>query len=125
MNIVTLRQDERVIAKGRTMNKRLIRPNNKRRKTEKPFAWRLEWQSEPKEKKRVQKGGSFLCTDQYCTRYMVGARGKGEINSATNHIGFRCDRVCIHLVNSGDRPNVHPVCPVGFRAKRVNCERYR
>jgi hypothetical protein len=22
---------------------------------------------EPLEKKRVQKGGSFLCTDQYCT----------------------------------------------------------
>jgi formylglycine-generating enzyme len=45
---------------------------------------------EPTEKKRVQKGGSFLCTDQYCTRYMVGTRGKGEVNSATNHIGFRC-----------------------------------
>ena len=46
--------------------------------------------TEPTEKKRVQKGGSFLCTDQYCTRYMVGTRGKGEVNSATNHIGFRC-----------------------------------
>jgi hypothetical protein len=45
---------------------------------------------EPTEKKRVQKGGSFLCTDQYCTRYMVGTRGKSEVNSATNHIGFRC-----------------------------------
>ena len=30
-------------------------------------------------------GGSFLCTDQYCTRYMVGMRGKGEINTGTNH----------------------------------------
>ena len=45
---------------------------------------------EPTEKKRVQKGGSFLCTDQYCTRYMVGTRGKGEVNTGTNHIGFRC-----------------------------------
>jgi len=45
---------------------------------------------EPTEKKRVQKGGSFLCTDQYCTRYMMGTRGKGEVNSGTNHIGFRC-----------------------------------
>ena len=34
--------------------------------------------SEPTEKKRVHRGGSFLCTDQYCSRYMVGTRGKGE-----------------------------------------------
>jgi len=40
--------------------------------------------------KRVHRGGSFLCTDQYCTRYMVGTRGKGEIRSAANHVGFRC-----------------------------------
>lgn len=46
--------------------------------------------SEPSEKKRVHRGGSFLCTDQYCTRYMVGTRGKGEINTGTNHLGFRC-----------------------------------
>jgi formylglycine-generating enzyme required for sulfatase activity len=46
--------------------------------------------SEPQERKRVQRGGSFLCTEQYCTRYMVGTRGKGEIRSATNHLGFRC-----------------------------------
>lgn len=46
--------------------------------------------AEPSEKKRVQRGGSFLCTDQYCTRYMVGTRGKGEVTSGTNHAGFRC-----------------------------------
>jgi formylglycine-generating enzyme required for sulfatase activity len=45
---------------------------------------------EPGVEKRVQKGGSFLCTDQYCTRYMVGTRGKGEIDTASNHLGFRC-----------------------------------
>jgi sulfatase modifying factor 1 len=45
---------------------------------------------EPTEKKRVHKGGSFLCSDQYCTRYMVGTRGKGEVNTSTNHLGFRC-----------------------------------
>jgi len=38
----------------------------------------------------VQRGGSFLCTDEYCTRYMVGTRGKGEVRSASNHLGFRC-----------------------------------
>jgi len=46
--------------------------------------------SEPGQPKRVHRGGSFLCTDQYCSRYMVGTRGKGEVNSGTNHLGFRC-----------------------------------
>lgn len=46
--------------------------------------------SEPGERKKIQRGGSFLCTDQYCTRYMVGTRGKGEFRSASNHVGFRC-----------------------------------
>ncbi len=49
--------------------------------------------AEPTEKKRVHKGGSYLCTDQYCTRYMAGTRGKGEVNTATNHLGFRCVKV--------------------------------
>jgi formylglycine-generating enzyme required for sulfatase activity len=46
--------------------------------------------SEPTEMKKVHRSGSFLCTDQYCTRYMVGTRGKGEVNTASNHLGFRC-----------------------------------
>ncbi len=46
--------------------------------------------SEPGEKKRVHRGGSYLCTDQYCSRYMVGTRGKGEVTTGTNHLGFRC-----------------------------------
>jgi formylglycine-generating enzyme required for sulfatase activity len=39
---------------------------------------------------RVQRGGSFLCAENYCQRYIVGSRGKGEVRSAANHIGFRC-----------------------------------
>jgi len=46
--------------------------------------------SEPDQPKRVHRGGSYLCTDQYCSRYIVGTRGKGEINTGTNHLGFRC-----------------------------------
>lgn len=46
--------------------------------------------AEPGVSKRVQKGGSFLCSDQYCTRYVVGTRGKGEVTSASSHVGFRC-----------------------------------
>jgi len=48
--------------------------------------------SEPGVKKRVQKGGSFLCTDQYCSRYMPGGRGKGDPYTGTDHVGFRCVR---------------------------------
>ncbi|NRT12179.1 formylglycine-generating enzyme family protein [Flavobacterium sp. 14A] len=46
--------------------------------------------NEPGLPKRVHRGGSFLCTEQYCTRYMLGTRGNGEVKSAANHIGFRC-----------------------------------
>ncbi len=46
--------------------------------------------AEPSQPKRVHRGGSFLCTEQYCTRYLIGARGKGEVSSASNHLGFRC-----------------------------------
>jgi len=47
---------------------------------------------EPGQAKRVQRGGSFLCSDVYCSRYIVGTRGKGEVASSTNHCGFRCVR---------------------------------
>jgi sulfatase modifying factor 1 len=46
--------------------------------------------AEPGQPKRVHRGGSFLCTDRYCTRYMIGTRGKGEVLTASNHLGFRC-----------------------------------
>ena len=45
---------------------------------------------EPAVRKRVQRGGSFLCTDTYCTSYRPGARGKGSPDSAASHVGFRC-----------------------------------
>jgi formylglycine-generating enzyme required for sulfatase activity len=45
---------------------------------------------EPGAVKRVQRGGSFLCSDQYCIRYLAGSRGKGEESSASNNLGFRC-----------------------------------
>jgi formylglycine-generating enzyme required for sulfatase activity len=45
---------------------------------------------EPSEHKKVHRGGSFLCTDQYCSRYIVGTRGNGEVSTGTNHLGFRC-----------------------------------
>ena len=48
--------------------------------------------SEPGVKKKVHRGGSFLCTEQYCARYIAGGRGKGEPDTGTNHVGFRLVR---------------------------------
>jgi formylglycine-generating enzyme required for sulfatase activity len=50
---------------------------------------------EPGVNKRSMRGGSYLCTDQYCSRYMVGTRGKGEPSTGTNHLGFRCVKTAI------------------------------
>ena len=47
---------------------------------------------EPNVPKRVMRGGSFRCTDQYCSRCMVGTRGKGEVTTGTNHLGVRLVR---------------------------------
>jgi sulfatase modifying factor 1 len=46
--------------------------------------------NEPNVPKRVQRGGSFLCSDTYCTRYLPGARGMGAPDSAASHLGLRC-----------------------------------
>jgi formylglycine-generating enzyme required for sulfatase activity len=42
------------------------------------------------EKKRVVRGGSFLCADSYCVRYLAGARHHNALDSGWNHQGFRC-----------------------------------
>jgi sulfatase modifying factor 1 len=45
---------------------------------------------EPGIVKRVQRGGSFMCSDQYCIGYRTTARMKGEEDSGAFHTGFRC-----------------------------------
>ncbi len=46
--------------------------------------------AEPNDKKRVHRGGSYLCNEQYCARFRLGTRGKGEERTGSNHLGFRC-----------------------------------
>lgn len=48
--------------------------------------------AEPGVLKRVHRGGSFLCSATFCSRFLVGSRGRGEVTTATNHLGFRCAR---------------------------------
>ncbi|MCH2214293.1 MAG: formylglycine-generating enzyme family protein [Flavobacteriales bacterium] len=40
--------------------------------------------------KRVIKGGSFLCSEQYCSNYRPSARMATSFDSGQNHLGFRC-----------------------------------
>lgn len=40
--------------------------------------------------KRVQRGGSFMCSDSYCVGYRTSARMKGEEDTGAFHTGFRC-----------------------------------
>jgi formylglycine-generating enzyme len=39
---------------------------------------------------RVQKGGSFLCNDSYCSRYRPSARHGCAADTGMSHVGFRC-----------------------------------
>jgi len=45
---------------------------------------------EPSVPKRVVRGGSFLCTDQYCSGFRVSARMKTSPDTSLEHTGFRC-----------------------------------
>jgi formylglycine-generating enzyme required for sulfatase activity len=45
---------------------------------------------EPYAKKRVIRGGSFLCNESYCSGYRVSRRMKNTEDSGTEHVGFRC-----------------------------------
>ena len=45
---------------------------------------------EPYVPKKVVRGGSFLCTVEYCASYRPAARMKTDPYSAQNHTGFRC-----------------------------------
>lgn len=45
---------------------------------------------EPYQEKRVIKGGSFLCSDQYCANYRPSSRMANATDSGQNHVGFRC-----------------------------------
>jgi formylglycine-generating enzyme required for sulfatase activity len=42
--------------------------------------------------RKVLKGGSHLCAENYCRRYRPAARYPQTIDTSTSHIGFRCVR---------------------------------
>lgn len=46
--------------------------------------------SEPFAAKKVIRGGSFLCNENYCTGYRVAARMRTSTDTSMEHLGFRC-----------------------------------
>ena len=46
--------------------------------------------NEPYAIKRVSKGGSFLCADNYCVNYRPSARQGTAFDSGMSNLGFRC-----------------------------------
>ncbi len=60
---------------------------------------------EPNSPKRVQRGGSFMCSDNYCRGYRVSARMKQDPDSATFHAGFRCVRSPEATVENTPQPS--------------------
>ncbi len=40
--------------------------------------------------KRVSKGGSFLCSHEYCSNYTPSGRQGSSFDTGMNHTGFRC-----------------------------------
>ena len=53
-----------------------------------PTTW--YYPREPKDPKRVVRGGSFLCNDSYCSSYRVSARMPYSQDTGMSHTGFRC-----------------------------------
>jgi len=51
--------------------------------------------NEPHIPKRIQRGGSFMCSDNYCIGYSTAARMRGDPETGSFHCGFRC------VVNAG------------------------
>lgn len=64
------------------------------------------WQPHIKIPRKVLKGGSHLCSMNYCYRFRPAARSAQMIDSSSGHIGFRCvarkeQRSCCATGNGG------------------------
>jgi sulfatase modifying factor 1 len=57
----------------------------------------------------VIKGGSHLCSPDYCRRYRPAARQGHGVNDTTSHVGFRCvARTAPSDSHDGSRPSTPP-----------------
>ncbi|MEZ4564470.1 MAG: formylglycine-generating enzyme family protein [Thermomicrobiales bacterium] len=49
--------------------------------------------------RKVLKGGSFACAENYCKRYRPAARMHHPVDTGTNHVSFRC------IIRGGNAPS--------------------
>ena len=52
--------------------------------------WAYRFRTGGRDSKRVQRGGSYLCSDLYCIGYRPSARMKSTADTGLSHSGFRC-----------------------------------
>lgn len=55
-------------------------------KSTKDFIEEASW---PSDELKSMKGGSFLCSPDYCKRYRIPSRNSNTANSSSNNLGFR------------------------------------
>lgn len=58
--------------------------------------------------RRVIKGGSFLCSPDYCRRYRPAARQPQMVDTGTSHLGFRCIRRSEPTMPEATPPSLRP-----------------
>jgi len=57
-------------------------------------------QGAPMSESKVKKGGSFMCTQNYCFRYRCAARSHISADSSAHNVGFRCVRTAAESVRT-------------------------
>jgi sulfatase modifying factor 1 len=61
---------------------------------ENPLSPKESWDpTSPYSKRRVTKGGSYLCAENYCVNYRPSARRGTDWDTGLPHVGFRCVKV--------------------------------
>lgn len=61
--------------------------------------------AQPRMPQRVQRGGSFLCNESYCSSYRASARMKSSADTGQDHVGFRAvmdHQDWLNIVSSGE-----------------------
>jgi formylglycine-generating enzyme required for sulfatase activity len=58
---------------------------------------------------RVARGGSFLCSPEFCEGYRVSARNHTTPDTSVENIGFRCVADPGHITGIAGRVVMHPL----------------
>ena len=59
-------------------------------------------------KERVMRGGSWMCSENFCSNYRVASRSRATPDSGLNNVGFRCARDARAIA---ERPSARAAAP--------------